>query len=658
MNVFTEGEKASMNSLLLLKNMRNTPVGVVSMVAATVLLAELAIMLFFATPFVISMVPQDILAVLDPLMLVVIIAPVLHFFVFRPMLQSQADLRQKSEDLAIAAIAFEVQEGIIVTDEKSIILRVNHSFVQITGYSADEAVGRKPSLVSSGRQSKDFYRVMWDTLKSKQYWEGEIWNKRKNGEEYPQWLTITAVVGQDGTVTHYVGVFSDISIQKKNEAEIRQLAFYDFLTELPNRHLLADRMQQVFAISERYRNHNAVLFLDLDHFKTLNDVHGHDIGDLMLIEVSLRLQSCVRANDTVARLGGDEFVVMLVNLDKDTDRAAAHAKQAAEKILHMLSLPIILNGQEFACSTSIGISLFNHEATVNAVLKRADSAMYQAKAAGRNMMCFFDPAMQTLLEEQAFVGAELKKALVRQQFQLYYQAQVDSSLRILGAEVLLRWLHPERGMIPPDQFIPLAEESRLILTIGNWVLETACTQLKKWESEASTCDLRLSINVSACQFYQPDFVAQVRKVLDRNCIDPKKLTLELTESIAIDNIESAASKIRELKKIGVGFSMDDFGTGHSSLAYLKHLPIDELKIDQRFVQNAITDNVDAALVRMIIAIAHCMKLNVVSEGVETEEQMAFLKASGCNAYQGYLFSKPVQLEEFEQLFTSRLVVAD
>jgi diguanylate cyclase (GGDEF)-like protein/PAS domain S-box-containing protein len=560
-SIFKDGN-IFMNSLLLQpERWLNFPRAVVSMVAATVLFAELAIMLLFATPFVSSRVSQDVLAVLDPLMLLAILSPVLYFLVFRRMSHQQAALMRNSEDIAIASIAFEVQEGIIVTDEKSIILRVNHSFMQITGYSADEAVGNTPSLLSSGRQSKDFYRVMWETLKREKYWEGELWNRRKNGEEYPEWLTITAVVGNDGTVNNYVGVFSDVAMLKKNEAEIQQLAFYDCLTKLPNRRLLIDRMQQAFATSERYHNHGAVLFLDLDNFKTLNDCHGHDIGDMMLVEVALRLQSCVRANDTVARLGGDEFVVMLDDLDANADWAVIQVKQVANKILQILNQPVILSQQQYICSTSIGIALFNQGVTVSSALKHADSAMYQAKAAGRNKMCFFDSEMQAMLEERAFVEVELNMALLRQQFRLYYQAQVDNSRRIISAEVLLRWIHPERGLIPPDQFIPLAEETGVILALGNWALEAACTQMKAWENEASTRDLRLSINVSARQFHQPDFVSQVRKILDSSGVNPEKIMLELTESMAIDDIESAASKIRELKKIGVSFSMDDFGTG-------------------------------------------------------------------------------------------------
>lgn len=647
-----------MNNLKLMANERlNTPLGIVLMVAATLALTELGIMLLFATPFVSNRISADILEILDPLMLITIEAPALYFLVFRSLLNQQTDLKQKSVHLGIAATAFEVQEGIIVTDINNRILSVNRSFTRFTGYAADEVVGRTPSILQSGRQSKDFYLMMWDTLAREKYWEGEIWNRRKNGEVYPEWLTITAVVGHDGNVTNYVGAFSDISAQKKAEAEVYKLAFHDFLTGLPNRRLLTDRMQQVFAINERYDNHGAVLFLDLDNFKVLNDTRGHGIGDLMLVEVARRLQSCVRADDTVARMGGDEFVVMLANLDEDVERAGGQAKVVAQKILALFNRDFTLNGYECACSTSIGISLFcNHDATVDLVLKRADSAMYQAKAAGRNVMRFFDPVMQAMLEERAFIEAELSKALLHQQFRLYYQAQVDSSGRIWGAEALLRWLHPERGLVSPAEFIPLIEESGLILPVGNWVLETACAQLRKWGDGDHTRNLKLSINVSALQFHQHDFVAQVRNVLASSGIDPGKLKLELTESMTIDDVDSTVQKMLALKETGVCFSMDDFGTGQSSLTYLKRLPLDQIKIDQHFVRNVVGDQVDAIMVGTIICMANNLGLEVIAEGVETEEQMAFLVEHGCNAFQGYLFSKPVPLEEFEQLIPRRLTL--
>lgn len=647
-----------MNKLKRMANEQlNTPLGIVLMVVATLLITELGIMVLFATPFVSSRISADMLEILDPLLLITIEAPTLYFLVFRSLLNQQADLKQQSVHLSIAATAFEVQEGIIVTDTNNRILSVNRSFTRFTGYAADEVVGLTPSILQSGRQSKDFYRHMWDTLTREKYWEGEIWNRRKNGEVYPEWLTITAVVGHDGNVTNYVGAFSDISAQKKAEAEVHKLAFHDFLTGLPNRRLLADRMQQLFATNERHDNHGAVLFLDLDNFKMLNDTRGHAIGDFMLIEVARRLQSCVRADDTVARMGGDEFVVMLANLDEDAERASGQAKVVAQKILESFNQHFILNGYECACSASIGISLFrNHEATVDLVLKRADSAMYQAKTAGRNLMSFFDPVMQVMLEERAFIEAALSKALLHQQFSLYYQAQVDSSGRILGAEALLRWLHPERGLVSPAEFIPLIEESGLIVPVGNWVLNTACAQLSEWRDRDSTRNLKLSINVSALQFHQSDFVAQVRNAIKSSGIDPGKLKLELTESMAIDDVNKTVEKMLTLKKIGVCFSMDDFGTGQSSLTYLKRLPLDQIKIDQHFVRNVVTDPVDAIMVGTIICMANNLGLEVVSEGVETEEQMALLMEHGCTTFQGYLFSKPVPLDEFEQLLLSGLML--
>jgi diguanylate cyclase (GGDEF)-like protein len=432
--------------------------------------------------------------------------------------------------------------------------------------------------------------------------------------------------------------------------KIKQLAFYDSLTGLPNRRLLIDRLHQAFASSARSSRKGALLFIDLDNFKDINDTLGHDIGDLLLQQTAQRIESCLREVDTVARLGGDEFVVVLEDLSEHVLEAAAQTKAVGEKILATLSQPYQLAAHEYHSTASIGAAIFSdHDKTGEELLKRADIAMYQAKKAGRNTLRFFDPQMQENITTRVSMESALRLALEMHQFHLYYQIQVDSSHRPLGAEALIRWIHPIRGMISPAQFIPLAEKTGLILPIGQWVLDTACTQLKAWQQDALTRDLVLAVNVSAKQFRQADFVAQVQAAVQRHAINPMRLKLELTESMLLDNIEDTIATMNALKKIGVQFSLDDFGTGYSSLQYLKRLPLDQLKIDQSFVRDIGTDSSDKAIVSTIIAMAQSLNLEVIAEGVETEEQRQFLLDEGCTHYQGYLFSKPVPIEQFEAL---------
>lgn len=436
--------------------------------------------------------------------------------VFARMDRAERRLRQSNAELGIAATAFEGQEGILVTDTRHVILRVNRAFSRITGYAADEVIGKTPAVLSSGRHDAQFYREMRTELDENGNWQGQIWNRRKNGELYPEWLAITAVVGPDGEVAHFVGSFSDISDRVEAETQIHNLAFYDPLTSLPNRRLLMDRLQQCIVSSARTLAHNAVLFIDLDSFKALNDTRGHDIGDVVLIEIAKRLQSCVREGDTVSRLGGDEFVVLIEGLSTGEEQAALQAEKVAEKILAVIQRPVGLPGMVYHSSASIGISLFCFETKrADELLKRADTAMYQAKQAGRNAWRFFDPAMQLALEARMALESDLRQAIAKQQFQLYYQIQVDDRGRTLGAEVLLRWSHPRSGLIMPQQFIALAEETGLILSIGRWMLEAACVQLKAWQSQPLTRDLQIAVNVSAHQFRQADFVTQVREVLRR-----------------------------------------------------------------------------------------------------------------------------------------------
>ncbi|ADE11697.1 putative bifunctional diguanylate cyclase/phosphodiesterase [Sideroxydans lithotrophicus] len=540
--------------------------------------------------------------------------------------------------------------GVMITDAKGNIVEVNPAFTRITGYQSEEVQGRNPHLLASGRHDHTFYREMWDDILANGHWEGEIWDRRKNGEVYPSWMNINPVRDISGNLLYYVGIFSDVTKRKEAEAQIHQLAFYDPLTELPNRRLLNERLQQAFSVGARSGHHGAVLFLDLDNFKTLNDTKGHDIGDQLLIEVAKRLNSCVRNGDTVARLGGDEFVVVLESLSSVPDEAATQADLVAEKIRYALSQPYQLANHVHRTTPSIGVVMFRgHQQSLEEVLKFADTAMYQAKTAGRNAIRFYDPVMQASIEARAELEEELRQVVERNQLRLYYQVQMDSSNRPLGAEVLLRWQHPERGLVSPAQFIPMAEETGHIVPIGLWVLQTACTQLKVWQSDPLTCDLTLAVNVSAKQFRSMDFVSQVQRTLAQSGAKPSLLKLELTESLVLENVEDTIAKMRELKLLGVSFSMDDFGTGYSSLQYLKRLPLDQIKIDQSFVRDIASDSNDAAIVQTIIAMSEVLGLNVIAEGVETEAQREFLDLRGCHAFQGYLFGRPAPLAEFEAI---------
>lgn len=558
-------------------------------------------------------------------------------------------LEVSASDLRLAAKAFETQEAIMVTNAKREILRVNQAFTRITGYSAEEAKGQNPVMLKSERHNKQFYDDIWDAVARDKYWQGEIWHRRKNGEVYPEWCSITAVTDTEGQVTNYIVAFSDISRHKQAEAEIHSLAFYDPLTKLPNRRLMLERLSYMLNSSMRQHHHGAILFIDIDNFKTLNNIKGHDLGDLMLIEVANRLKGCVRIDDTVAGLGGDEFIAILEGLGAEHAQAVAQVETVVRKILIALNQPYFLRGHEYHSSASIGINLFSDKkVAVEELLKHADTAMHQAKASGRNSFRFFDPDMQAMMEARDTLENELRHALPQQQFKLYYQMQVDRSGHLTGAEVLLRWQHPGQGLVSPAQFIPVAEETGLILPIGTWVLETACAKIKAWESDSRTNRLCLSINVSARQFHQPDFVERVRQIILESAINPALIKFELTESLVLNNVNDSIIKMKALEEIGVHFSMDDFGTGYSSLAYMTQLPLAQVKIDQTFVQNIFKKPTDAVIVQAIIGMAGNLGMEVVAEGVETEAQYNFLKQHGCAVFQGNLFSKPVSVEEFEE----------
>ena len=565
--------------------------------------------------------------------------------------------RHAEADLRIAAIAFESQEGMYVADAAWRILRVNRAFSDITGYSSAEALGQVPrQLLGSGQHDDRFYALMTHTIAQHGTWQGEVWDRRKNGEVFPVWLIITEVRAQDGTVTHYVASMSDITQRKAAEDQIKNLAFYDPLTQLPNRRLLMNRLDMALSNGLRHHRKGALLFVDLDNFKTLNDTLGHDQGDLLLQQVAARLRTCIREGDTVARLGGDEFVVMLEDLSEVALEAATQAEAAGEKILAALAQAYQLGQYEHHSTPSIGITLFaeQHE-SIDEPLKRADLAMYQAKAAGRNTLRFFDPKMQAVVTARVALESGLREALAHGQFVLHYQGQVATpaahmaAAPFTGAEALVRWQHPQRGIVSPAEFIALAEETGLILPLGNWVLETACHQLAAWAEQPTLAHLTVAVNVSALQFSQRDFVESVLAVLTRTGANPHRLKLELTEGLLVANVEDVIAKMVALRNCGVRFSLDDFGTGYSSLSYLKRLPLSQLKIDQGFVRDILVDPNDAAIAQMVIVLAQSLGLSVMAEGVETEAQRDFLARHGCHAYQGYLFSRPVPVAEFESL---------
>ncbi|MBX9900570.1 MAG: EAL domain-containing protein [Burkholderiaceae bacterium] len=563
--------------------------------------------------------------------------------------------RKTEEALRIAAIAFEAQEGMYICNMHWQIVRINKAFTDITGFTAGEAVGRTPELMHSNRHDVSFYSAMAEILERDGAWQGEIWDKRKDGEIIPLWLTITVVKDDNQTPTHYVGTFTDISSRKNAEEKIKSLAFYDPLTSLPNRRLLMERLEHAMSTCLRHQRRGALLFVDLDNFKELNDTYGHDRGDLLLQEVACRLLTCTRVSDTVARLGGDEFVIMLEDLSDDEHEAASQVEMVAEKIIRLLNQKYMIAGDTHQSTPSIGVTLFGDiSETIEEPLKRADMAMYQAKSAGRNTVRFFDPKMQAEVNARINLENALREGITQNQFVLAYQAQVRQGTEVSGAEVLVRWQHPQRGMVSPAEFIPLAEETGMIIELGNWVLQSACQQLAHWQQlgQAEFAALTIAVNVSPRQFHQIDFVERVLSILQSTGANPRQLKLELTEGMLITHVEDVVEKMRQLKVHGVGFSLDDFGTGYSSLSYLKRLPLDQLKIDQSFVRDILVDPNDAAIAKMIIVLAESLGLQVIAEGVESKAQCDYLSEHGCHAYQGYFFSKPVPLVDFEKLVKS------
>ena len=564
------------------------------------------------------------------------------------------DRKKVEQELRISAVAFEATEGVMVTDAHGTILRVNQAFTTITGYSPNEVIGNTPALLHSGLQNNEFYHEMWRQLSKDGSWRGEVLNKRKDGKTYPEWLTISAVQGSGGEITHYVGTFTDISARKEAEEKVREMAFFDPLTSLPNRRLLIDRLEHALASSARNKQYGAVVMLDLDNFKNINDVHGHSVGDGLLIDVAERLRACIRDSDTVSRLGGDEFVIILEDLGNDELVATSNAEEAVEKIRGRISEPYHTQGAEddnrHYSTISGGVCLFlGQSSSTDELMKQADIALYQAKSAGRNICKFYSESVQNEINLRAQMESGLHLALKEGQFRLLYQPQVDETGKIVCAEALIRWLQTDKNIIKPLDFIPLAEKSGLILPIGGWVLEVACATLQHWACNPKTAGINLAINISARQFREPLFYENVRQMLQRFQVNPARLELELTESVFLDDLNDALVKIQSLKALGIRISLDDFGSGYSSLTYLKRLPFDKLKIDQTFVHDITVETDDAVIVRTIIAMGLALRLEVIAEGVETEAQRKYLYDHGCRAFQGYLFSPPVTLDNFYEL---------
>ena len=562
--------------------------------------------------------------------------------------------KQYESEPRVAAAAFEMQLGMIVTDPTTRILHVNQAFTNITGYAAEDVVGRTTRIFKSGKYQPAFYKSLWATIKQNGYWEGELWGKRKNGEIHPRWVSITAVKDQTGTLTHYLAALLDLSERRKTDELINRLAFIDQLTGLPNRSLLMDRIQQACVANARTGNYGALILLDLDNFKKLNETQGHAAGDELLRQVGQRLVAIVRQSDTVARSGGDEFVVMLPDLgEKPLEDAACDIENLGRNILENLAQPCLITGMTFSCQASLGVTLFNGtEESIDNLLRQAEMAMYQSKSVGKSCLTFFDLDMEMAIMNHARMDRELLEALQRGQFELFYQPQVaGDSGRILGAEALIRWRHPVRGLVSPAEFIPHIETSGLILPVGQWVLETACEHLARWATRPEMAHLTLAVNVSVQQFQSPDFAKRVEEALKEMGADPGRLKLELTESALAQDPDNLIAVMRQIRALGVRFALDDFGTGYSSLSYLCRLPLEYLKIDRSFVSQIESGDNNVVICAATISLAHGLKLKVIAEGVETDAQQYFLNSvHRCDVLQGYLYSAPIPLPEFEAMF--------
>ena len=570
--------------------------------------------------------------------------------------RDEALLRSR-KDLSLARKVIEASlDGIMIVNADNRVEFVNPAFTHMTGYTPEEIIGFNPNILKSGHHDEPFYRHMYETLAKQDYWQGEIWNRRKNGEIFPEWLTINVIRDEDGDISQYAAIFSDITERKRTEERIKNLAYFDVLSGLPNRRLFTDRLQLAIANAHRHGHQLAIMFLDLDLFKRINDSLGHGIGDQVLVETSARIAHCVREGDTVARLGGDEFTILLPEIENIEDAA-----KLAERLIAQVRQPFMIDEHELYVTTSIGIAVYPEDGTtVETLIKNADTAMYRAKDLGRNSFQLYTRAMNARSFERITMETALRHAVTREEFRLVYQVKVDLvSGRMSGVEALVRWHHPEMGLVGPTDFIPLAENLGVISEIGEWVLRAACKQCKHWH-DLGLPPVRIAVNVSALQFRETDMPAVVARALADTGLEPHFLELELTESVLMQRVDEVVKVLKELRAMGIRISIDDFGTGYSSLSYLKRMPIDALKVDRSFVNDIFGENDEvtdegAEIVSTIINLAHNLKLKAIAEGVETPAQAEFLRSKGCDEVQGFLVSRPVSGEDLISLFDRNLL---
>lgn len=568
-----------------------------------------------------------------------------HYLFLVTFENSSFQKRAEKEILFASKIYENIEEGVLYTNSRGKILSVNPAFQIVTGYSEEEVLGQNPSILQSGYHDETFYKAMWDEINRNGIWKGEIWNKRKNGEIYPEWLTISSICNEVGEVTNYVAVFTDITDRKQKEDKIQKLERYDVLTGVANRYVLNKELQHQIEMAEKYNQLLAVLFLDLDRFKVINETLGHYYGDLLLKKVASRIKGILKNKDIISRFGGDEFVIVLPNIKR-----AKEAVHMAEQIIAILQQPFALYDQEVYVTTSIGISLYPHDGdSVDLLVKNADKAMYMAKSNGRNNFELFYEELERRDEtRQMFLENYLRKAIERDELFLLYQPQLNlESNEIVGVEALLRWNSKELGLISPGEFIPIAEETGLIIPISEWVVNKACEDVKKLHIQGYS-NLKVSINISGIHFNQMDFSKKINEIIQNTNINPYLVDLELTESVIMPNASSSIDKLVKLKQCGLQLSVDDFGTGYSSLSYLHRFPIDTLKIDQSFIRNLMTYSGDSAIVKAIITMAKTLRLNIVAEGVENKKQLDLLKQEKCDIIQGFYLSKPMILKDLEE----------